>query len=84
MTDSIESLYNQALKKAEAYMSQNRGEVSAEFLIRIFLTSLLDSGYCIAPLQPTDGMVEEGDPILNDYYRDIYRNMIVRRPRLQI
>lgn len=84
MTDSIETLYNQALEKAENYLSQNRADSSAKFLIQIFLTSLLDSGYCVAPLQPTDEMADEGDPAVNDYCRSIYRKMIVRRPRLQI
>lgn len=84
MTDSIDALYEQALKKAEIYLAQDRAEANAKFLIRIFLTSLLDSGYCIAPLLPTDEMADEGDPAVNDYYRSIYHKMISRRPRLAI
>lgn len=84
MTDKIDALYQQALKKAENYLVQNRAEISAEFLIQIFLTSLLDSGYCIAPLQATDEMTDEGDPAVNDYCRTLYRKMITRRPRLEI
>lgn len=84
MTDSIEALYDQALEKAEIYLAQNRAEANAKFLIQIFLTSLLDSGYCIAPLLSTDDMADEGDPTVNDYCRTIYHKMISRRPRLKI
>jgi hypothetical protein len=83
MTDSLQNLYNQAVKEAERYLTQNRNELSSEELIRIFLTKLLDCGYDIAPLHATEEMTEEHEGTLSDYHRSIYRKMILRRPRIK-
>jgi hypothetical protein len=82
MTESLETLYNQAVKSAENYISEHPKQVDVQTLIRIFLTSLLDCGYGIAPLEATNEMLEEKDHTVNDYYRAIYRKMMSRRPRL--
>jgi hypothetical protein len=84
MTTTLDSLYNQALKRAEEYLDAQVPEVDTEFLIRIFLTTLLDSGYGIAPLEPTDEMVNEDNPEIEEYHRIIYKKMMARRPRLNI
>jgi hypothetical protein len=84
MTTTLASLYNQALKRAQNYLDAQVSDVDTEFLIRIFLTTLLDSGYGIAPLEPTDEMVTEGDPEIEEYNRIIYKKMMARRPRLDI
>lgn len=82
MTEPLENLYRQALKEAEIYFAEHADEIDAQSLIRIFLTSLLDCGYGIAPLEATDDMIEESDPSVGDYQRAIYRKMMSRRPRL--
>jgi hypothetical protein len=84
MTTPLDSLYNQALKRAEQYLDDEVPKVDTKLLIRIFLTALLDNGYGIAPLEPTDEMVYENDPETEEYHRTLYKKMMARRPRLNI
>ncbi len=83
MTEPLENLYRQALEEAEIYLAEHP-QVDVQHLIRIFLSSLLDCGYGIAPLEATNEMLEENDDSVIDYHRAIYRKMMARRPRLSL
>jgi hypothetical protein len=84
MTDSLNVLYEQAIRKAKKYLTEGQAEINVKFLIEMFLTTLLDSGYGIAPIEPTAEMIDETDPDVIEYHRTIYRKMIARRPRLNL
>lgn len=84
MADDIQKLYEQALDVAQKFLNQSPTDADARKLINLFLTTLLDRGYAIAPIHPTDEMLLDKDGSINDYDRSVYRKLMSRRPTIDI